>query len=105
MAELPECSNFFSSLQTSLSKKQVARLYEALGWRVRKCSWVDYEVVSDWAELVIEAGSPILMHGLVADLPDRVEELVSPLRTAGISFTAECYGSEPDRELLLELRS
>ena len=105
MAELPDSSNFFSSLHTSLSKKQVARLYEALGWRVRKCSWVDYEVVSDWAELVIEAGFPILVHGLVADLPARVEELVTPLRTAGISFAAECYAPEPDGKLLLELRS
>lgn len=61
--------------------------------------------MSDWAELVIEAESPILMHGLVADLPARVEELVIPLRAAGISFTAECYGPEPDGELLLELRS
>jgi len=59
----------------------------------------------DWAELVIEAESPILMHGMVADLPARAEELVGPLRAAGVSFTAECYGPEPDRELLLELQS
>ncbi|HEX5442317.1 MAG TPA: hypothetical protein VFW87_00750, partial [Pirellulales bacterium] len=98
-------SNLFSSLHTSLSKKQVARLYEALGWRVRKCSWMDYEVVTDWAELVIESESPILMHGLVADLPARAEELVAPLRSAGVSFTAECYGPEPNGELLLVLKS
>jgi hypothetical protein len=105
MAEVPDTSNFFSSLRTALTREQVAGLYGAIGWRVRKCSWVDYEVVSDWAELVIEAESPILMHGPVADLPARAEELVAPLRSAGVSFTAECYGPEPDRELLLELRS
>jgi hypothetical protein len=100
-----DSSNFFSSLHTSLSREQVAGLYGALGWRVRKCSWVDYKVVSDWAELVIEAEGPILMHGPVAGLPARAEELVAPLRAAGVSFTAECYGPEPGRELLLELRS
>ena len=105
MAGIPNGSNFFSSLHTDLSREQVAGLYGALGWRVRKCSWVDYEVFSDWAELVIEAESPILMHGPVADLPARVEELVAPLRAAGVSFTAECYRSFPDGELLLELRS
>jgi hypothetical protein len=105
MAEVPDTSNFFSSLHTALSLEQVAGLYGALGWRVRRCSWADYEVVSDWAELVIEAGGPILMHGPVADLPARAEELVAPLRAAGVSFTAECYGPEPARELLLELRS
>ena len=104
MAAIPDGSNFFSSLHTALSREQVARLYGALGWQVRKCSWVDYEVFSDWAELVIEAESPILMHGPVADLPDRAEELVAPLRAAGVAFTAECYGPEPEHDLLRELR-
>ena len=76
MAELPDGSNFFSALHTCLSREQVAGLYGALGWQVRKCSWVDYEITSDWAELVIEAESPILMHG-----------------------------PEPDRKLLLNIQS
>lgn len=104
MAELPDGSNFFSALDTLLTPAEVAGLYGALGWRVRKCSWVDYEVISDWAELVIDDTAPILMHGPVADLPARAEELVTPLRAAGVSFTAECYGPDPERELLLELR-
>ncbi len=99
MAEIPDSSNFFGSLHTSLSRAQVAGLYGARGWQVRKCSWVDYEVISDWAELVIEAESPVLMHGPVADLPARAEELVAPLRAAGVAFAAECYGPEPDRDL------
>src|SRR5262249_26314410 len=102
---IPDGSNFFSALDTQLSAEQVAGLYGALGWRVRKCSWVDYEAMSDWAELVIEDTSPVLMHGPVADLPARAEELVAPIRAAGISFTAECYGPDPEHELLLELRS
>jgi hypothetical protein len=105
VAEIPDGSNFFSALDTLLSPEQIAGLYGALGWRIRKCSWVDYEVISDWAELVIEDTAPVLMHGPVADLPARVEELVAPLRAAGVSFTAECYGPDPDCELLLELRS
>jgi hypothetical protein len=105
VADIPNSSNFFSALYTTMSREQVANLYGALGWRVRKCTWVDYEVFSDWAELVIESESPILMHGPVADLLARVEELVAPLRTAGITFTAECYGPEPEKKLLLELKS
>ena len=46
----------------------------------------------------------ILMHGSVADVLNRAEELVSPLRAAGVAFTAECYGPDPDRALLRELR-
>jgi hypothetical protein len=104
VSEIPDSSNFFSSLHTALSREEVANLYGALGWRVRKCSWTDFEIISDSAELVIESESPILMHGPVADLIARAEELVTPLRMAGITFTAECYGPEPDRKLLLELR-
>jgi hypothetical protein len=101
VGELPDTSNFYSSLHTTLSREQVAGLYGALGWRVRKCSWTDYEVFGPWAELVIETESPILMHGPVADVLAHAEELVAPLRAAGVSFTAECYG--PDGELLREL--
>lgn len=105
MADIPDGSNFYSSLYTALTREEVAGLYGALGWRVRKCSWVDYEVMCNWAELVIESDGPILMHGPVADLPARAEELVAPLRMAGIEFTAECYGPWPEQKVQLKLRS
>lgn len=101
MAELPDKPNFYSSLHTTLSREQIAGLYGILGWRVRKCSWTDYEVFGPWCELVIESESPILMHGSVTDVVAHAEDLVAPLRAAGVSFTAECYG--PDEELLREL--
>jgi hypothetical protein len=105
VSEIPDTSNFYSSLHTALSREQIAGLYGALGWQVRKCSWTDYEVFSPWCELVIEAESPILMHGPVADVVAHAEELVAPLRAAGVRFTAECYGPWPDKELLLKLQS
>ena len=105
MAEIPELPNFFSSLHTALSKAQIAELYGVLGWRVRKSSWEDYQVECDWAELLIEASSPILMHGFVFDIANRADALVAPLRAAPVVFTAECYGPEPDKRLLFELRS
>jgi hypothetical protein len=101
-----DISNFYSSLHTAMSRREVAGLFAAAGWEViEPDDWDHLEVHCPWAELVIEAESPILKHGTVADLPTRAEELVAPLRVAGVSFTAECYGPEPDRELLLELRS
>ena len=41
----------------------------------------------------------------VADVIAHAEELVAPLRAAGVTFLAKCYGPEPGRALLLELRS
>jgi hypothetical protein len=101
MADLPDRPNFFSALNTALSRERVAGLYAALGWQTRKCTWTDYEILGPWCELIVEAEAPILMHGSVADVLGRVEELLSPLRAAGVSVTAECYG--PDGEPLLEI--
>jgi hypothetical protein len=102
--EIPDTSNFHSSLYTSLSREEVARLYGELEWSIRKCSWTVYDVACSWAELVIEGESPILMHGPVGDVLAHVEELVAPLRASGIRFTAECYGPEPEAKLILNLQ-
>jgi hypothetical protein len=100
MTDLPD-PNFYSTLKTSLSPEDVARLYGGLGWQARKCSCTDYEVIGPWCELVIESRVPLLMHGTVADILDHVGELIAPLRAAHVPFTAECYG--PDGELLKEI--
>ena len=94
MGELPSSSNFYSSLHTKLSREQVAQCYGAMGWEVRKCSWVDYEVVCDWAELIIESESPILMHGPVADVQVNAVHILEVLRQAQVAFAAESYGPD-----------
>jgi hypothetical protein len=96
MEDLPDTSHFYSSLHTKLSRQQVAEIYGKLGWQITKCSWTDFEIICPWAELVIEAESPILMHGPVADVLARADELLAPLRHAKISFSAECYDSDGD---------
>lgn len=58
---------------------------------VRKCGWDEFEISCDWAELVLEADSPILIHGAVADVLENSERLLAPLREAAIGYRAECY--------------
>ena len=103
MAGMPNGANFTCSLDTTSSREEIASLYGALGWRVHKLAWADYEIICDGADLYITAESPIEMHGRVAHV-DRVRELVVPLRVAGVSFEAECFGPEPSYKLLLTLR-
>jgi hypothetical protein len=91
MNDIPERSNFFSSLYTDLDRRQVAELFRSLGWEVRKCSWSDYKMRCSFAELVVEARSPILMHGAVADVVANLDRILSPLREAGICYSGECY--------------
>lgn len=94
------CDHVHCSLDTTLSCEQVAGLYGAIGWGVRKCGWHQYEVVCPWAEPVIEAERPVLVHGPLDDALAHLEELLAPLRSAGATFRGECYG--PDQELLRE---
>jgi hypothetical protein len=102
MGDLPDRANFFAALDTTLSTRRVARLFAPPTWSVRRCGRADYEVTSPFAELVVEAESPILLHGPVADLGANVDRILAPLRDAGVAYTAECYGV--GGELLAELR-
>jgi len=90
-AELPERSNFYCVVHTCLQSKRVAQLFVAPVWRVRPCSWSDYEAVSDFAEVVIESSHPVLVHGLVADVSVSGPRVIEPLAAGGLSGTFECY--------------
>ncbi len=96
---LPDAPNLYALLWTDLDAGEVAALYEALGFRVRRSAWTEFEIGSEWAELVLvrphsepgEARAPILMNGSVADAARRADALAAPLRAAGIGFSIECY--------------
>jgi hypothetical protein len=90
---IPESSNFFASLDTARSRRWIADLFTPPTWAVRKCSWTDYEVSSSFADLVIEAESPTLLHGPVAEVEANAGRILATLRAAGIGYTAECYNS------------
>jgi hypothetical protein len=88
---LPETSNFFATLHTPLSRESVADLYRDLGWSVRKCGWLEFEIESAFAAVVIESVQPILMHGAVDDVASRAVDVVAPLVRAGVRYEAEYY--------------
>jgi hypothetical protein len=91
MAGLPDRTNFYSSVETDSQPEAVARLFTPPIWRVRKCSWTDFEAVSEFAEVVIESSGPVLVHGPVADVTVNGQRIVEPLVAAGLSGSFECY--------------
>lgn len=99
MAELPDRTNFYSSVQTDLQPEAVAQLYAPPIWRVRKCSRTDFEAVSEFAEVVIESSSPVLVHGPVADVTVNGPRVIEPLVAAGLSGSFECY-DDADAQIL-----
>jgi hypothetical protein len=92
---LPDTSNLFGSLDTGFAPARVAQLFAFRGWEMRKCSWTDYEVTCEVAELVIKAssGKPncVLIHGAAADVVANLPQIVEPLARAGIPYSFECY--------------
>jgi len=103
VGEIPNSSNFHSSLYTLLSREQVAELYHRHGWQIRKCSWTDYEARCPFAEVVIESEDPILMHGSVADITANLAKILAPLGVAEIRCSWECY--DENGELILQHQS
>ncbi|MBP3961071.1 hypothetical protein J8F10_38105 [Gemmata sp. G18] len=97
---LPDESNVFGSLHTSRSPEFVARAFARSGWDVRKCSWTDYEITCEFAELVIERSAVepeyVLIHGSVADVRANLPRVTEPLAAAGIPYSLECYNAERD---------
>lgn len=97
----PEASNLFGTIDSTSSTKTIASWFAAAGWQSRKTSWYDYEVECVFAQLVIEASQPILIHGTVAELDASARSIADILNDAGATFTLECYGLE--RQLLFTL--
>lgn len=103
MTKLPDQSNFYGSLDTTFSRWQIAELFGAAGWEVRKPDdWEHVEVHCPWADLLIEDASPMLLHGLVADAEVDAVRVIEILQQAGINFVGEIYG--PGGDLLREWR-
>ena len=91
MAVLPDSTNFYSTVDTHLTPREVAAVFESCGWGVRRCSRTDFEAFNDVAELLIESSNPVLIHGSVADVSSTSLRIVAPLAAAGLSGSFECY--------------
>ncbi len=101
-AELPNRTNFYCSVHTQRGPKELAGLFAPPDWRVRKCSWKDYEAQSDFAEIVIETTDPVLIHGAVANVEVNCLRIVELLAAAGLSGKFECC--DESGSLMLERR-
>ena len=87
----PEGSNLFGTIQTEKSKSDIAAMFSARGWTSRKCTWVDFEVACEWAEIVIEGEYPILIHGSVVNVEENWRPIATILKENNVGFSLECY--------------
>ena len=104
MSPLPDSTHFWRELFTELSPREVGGLFAAAGWElVEPDDWDHVEVRCPAAELLIERGSTVLMHGPVADVATVTQCILPVLTRGGVFFTCEFYS--PDGEPLGEWSS
>ena len=88
----------FGTLATSRSRAEIAALFAASsGWRVRESGWSEFELITDAADLYVDAESPMLIHGSVASesVVDRILEI---LEKGEVAYAMEWYAD--NHELL-----
>ena len=84
----------YAGLDTTRTPAEIAACFARAGWTAHRCTWVDWEVCSDVAELIIENTTPPLLHGRIAGPVADLPRVLEPLVAAGIRWTAECYDDE-----------
>lgn len=86
---LPESTNVYGVIYSTLSKNEIANRFGQLDWRVSKSSWFDWEITNDYSELIIEGDEEILIHGAVS--PGSFTLLVNTMKEIGLQFSVELY--------------
>ena len=86
---IPKANNMYGVLEGINSKLEITIKFYELGWSVRKSSWNDYEVETEWAKLCIEGEKGILINGLLDER--KLDTLGFLLNGFGLTFSLELY--------------
>jgi hypothetical protein len=82
-------NNVYGSLPSAASALDVASLFCAAGWSLRKSGGTTYEAEYTFAELEFVPLEPVTFAGFVD--PARIKMLLDTLTALGLSFEVELY--------------
>ncbi|MFY0602013.1 MAG: hypothetical protein JXR03_20230 [Cyclobacteriaceae bacterium] len=91
---IPDGHNIYGVIHGTDSKIEIATKFHELGWSVRKSSWTDFEMESEWAELHVEGENKILFKGMIDE--DKFEELENLLDKFGFKYSLELYNEKDE---------
>lgn len=83
--------DIYMTLDTKLSSSKINSLFVKAGWSSSMCSWTEHEITSDGSELIIASESPVLISGGVARDSESVDQILSVLDAAGVTYSFEVY--------------
>jgi hypothetical protein len=85
------------------SKEEVVSAFAKRGWKVRKCTLVDFEVENEWSELIIEGREPeCLIHGYVNNVNGNIRKIIGIIENVVKRWSLEIYDDKGN--LLNELK-
>ncbi|MFG2267332.1 hypothetical protein [Streptomyces sp. NPDC048720] len=87
VAQLDLGNSVFGSVTGTASAQSAAELFFRAGWRVRRSSWIGFQVENECAELELTPLDPVVFSGFVD--PDHITDLLAALNAMGLTFTVE----------------
>lgn len=78
----------------SISTKSLPRIVGAFrrdGWKVSNASWTEYEIETDYAELMLLPAEVTLIDGGVKDAGESVDHVLHVLSSAGFDYEYEVF--------------
>jgi len=93
MYKIPDQNNLYGTISNVESKKALADMFGACGWRVRKSTWTDFEVGTDWSEITIESEEHNPLINGVID-PAMFDDFRHLLNSFGVRYSLELYNDE-----------
>jgi len=88
--KIPDKNNLYGIISNIESKRALADMFGASGWRVGKANWTDFEVMIDWGEIIIESDEYDLLINGVVD-PEMFDEFRKLLDSFGVKYVLELY--------------
>ncbi len=62
---IPDSNNLYGVIKSDISKVEIAKEFEKVGWKIRKSSWTDIECKCAYAELELIGKDEVLIQGRI----------------------------------------
>jgi len=91
--KIPNQNNLYGTIFDIESKRILADMFGANGWSVRKSTWTDFEIRTEWSQIVIEnEDQNPLINGVID--PTMFDSFCLLLDSLKIKYSIELYDNQ-----------
>jgi hypothetical protein len=93
MQQLPGLVNFFGFLHSCSSMEELIPLFSDRGWVIRRRTDTECFLGCDWAELTLQSGDGMILHGVIDDSHD-IQQFIAMLSEHQVQWSCEWFDDE-----------